>query len=99
VLQKPGQQRLQPSKVGLPASGPPARISLAATLSLLPPRPASSRASFLLQATNADVQNWLSQGLITDQEAKSFSPTQLEFMARKRGASPSPSPGAHPAAF
>ena len=37
-----------------------------------------------LQAGASDVQSWLSQGLITQDEAKSFSPTQLEFMARKR---------------
>ncbi|KAI3431841.1 hypothetical protein D9Q98_010593 [Chlorella vulgaris] len=59
VLQRPGQQRMQP-----------------------------------LQASASDVSQWLSQGLISDHEAKNFSPTQLEFMARKRagGGSPSPPP-------
>jgi hypothetical protein len=37
-----------------------------------------------VQAGASDVQSWLSQGLITQEEAKSFSPNQLEFMARKR---------------
>lgn len=40
----------------------------------------------LPQATPQDVDAWVRQGLISDQEAKSFSPTQLDFLVQKRGA-------------
>lgn len=50
------------------------------------PRAAAAAPAAPAAATSGNVQQWLSRGLITQQEAATFSQEQLAFLARKRGA-------------
>lgn len=47
---------------------------------------------------NGSAKSYVSQGLVTQQEASMFSPEQLEFLARKRSTSPAPRNGSGSAA-
>lgn len=49
-------------------------------------------------STTGNVRQWLSQGLITQQEVAVFSPEQLAFLARKRSHKPLPTASAGAAA-
>lgn len=50
------------------------------------PRAAAAAPAAPSAAASGNVQQWLSRGLITQQEAATFSGEQLAFLARKRGA-------------
>ena len=98
----PASSACSPARYPRHARPPVSKPRICHPQSLLPPGPATAFrrpvACRPLQASASDVQQWLSQGVITDHEAKSFSPTQLEFMARKRMNGGGACPGAAPPA-